>query len=121
MKKNAKNSSEELKKIVLKAILDKKASEVVELDLRNLNDTVADYFIVCHANNTTQVNAIADAVYQNVKSELGILSKSQEGKANAQWIVLDYFDIVVHVFLHETREYYQLEELWSDAITIEHE
>jgi len=121
LKKNTKNSSEELKKIVLNAILDKKASKVVELDLRNLTESVADFFIICSATNTTQVNAIANAVYKDVKSELGLLSKSQEGKENAQWIILDYFDIVVHIFLEETREYYQLEELWSDAKTIEHE
>lgn len=121
MKKNTQNSSEELKNIVLKTMIDKKASEIVELDLRNLEDTVADYFIVCHANSTTQVTAIAEAIYQDVKKTLGILSKGQEGKANAQWVILDYFDIVVHVFLKETREYYQLEELWSDAVTIEHE
>lgn len=121
MNKNSKNNSEELKKVIINAISDKKAEEIIELDLRNLKDSVADYFIICHANNTTQVNAIAEAVYQDVKDELGLLSKSQEGKANAQWIILDYFDIVVHVFLQETREYYQLEELWSDAIAIEHE
>lgn len=120
MKKIKKNNSEELKKIVVDAILDKKGNEVLELDLRNIEASVADYFIVCHGNSTTQVNAIADSVYKEVKDKLGLIPKGQEGKQNATWIILDYFDIVVHVFFNETREYYQLEELWSDAIAVEH-
>lgn len=121
MKKKQKSASLELKKIVIDAILDKKGHEVMELDLSNLTDAVADYFIVCHGDSHTQVNAIADAVYKTVKDELDLIPKGQEGKANAEWIILDYFDVVVHVFYNETREYYQLEELWSDAVTLEHE
>lgn len=121
MKKKAKNSSEELKKVVVEAILDKKGHEVIELDLRNLTDAVADFFIVCHGDSSTQVGAIADFVYKEVKDTMGIMPKGLEGKANAEWIILDYFDVVVHVFFNETREYYQLEELWSDAISLEHE
>lgn len=121
MKKIKKNSSDELKKVVVDAILGKKGHEVIELDLRNLTDAVADYFIVCHGNSSTQVAAIADFVYKEVKDAVGILPKGMEGKANAEWIILDYFDVVVHIFFNETREYYQLEELWSDAISVEHE
>lgn len=120
MKKKQQKSSDELKKIVVDAILDKKGNEVLELDLRNLEASVADYFIVCHGNSTTQVAAIADNVYKEVKDKLGIFPKGLEGKGNAQWIILDYFDVVVHVFYNETREYYQLEELWSDALAVEH-
>ena len=121
MKKKQKSASLELKKIVIDAILDKKGHEVMELDLTNLTDAVADYFIVCHGDSHTQVNAIADAVYKKVKDELNLMPKGQEGKKNAEWIILDYFDVVVHVFYKETREYYQLEELWSDALAVEHE
>lgn len=121
MNKKDKSSSSKLKKIVVEAILDKKGLEVIELDLTNLSDAVADYFILCHGTNTTQVGAIANSVYKEVKDKLGLLPKGQEGKTNAQWIILDYFDVVVHVFLQETREYYQLEELWSDAECVEHE
>lgn len=121
MNTNDKSSSSELKKVAIDAILDKKGLEVIELDLRNLTDAVADYFIVCHGSNTTQVGAIANSVYKEVKDKLGLLPKGQEGKTNAQWIILDYFDVVVHVFHNETREYYQLEELWSDAVSVEHE
>ena len=121
MKKKDKSSSSELKKIVVEAILDKKGLEVIELALTKLTDAVADYFIVCHGTNTTQVGAIADSVYKDAKDKLSLFPKGQEGKANGEWIILDYFDIVVHVFLNETREYYQLEELWSDALSVEHE
>ncbi len=121
MKKKVKNNSEELKKVVVEAILNKKGHEVIELDLRNLPESVADYFIVCHGDSGTQVGAIADSVYKEVKDTLGLVPKGMEGKQNAEWIILDYFDIVVHVFYNETRQYYQLEELWSDAIAVEHE
>ncbi|MFT4970393.1 MAG: ribosome-associated protein [Chitinophagales bacterium] len=121
MKKKDKNNSAELKKVVIQAILAKKGLEVIELDLTNLNDAVADYFIVCHGTNSTQVAAIADSVYKEVKDELALFPKGLEGKAIAEWIILDYFDVVVHVFFNETREYYQLEELWSDAVSVEHE
>lgn len=121
LKKKKATSSELLKKIVVEAILDTKAEEVLELDLRNITDSVADFFVICHGNNTTQVASISDAVYKTVKEEIGQIPQGQEGKTNAQWVILDYFDVVVHIFYKETRQYYQLEELWSDAITIEHE
>jgi ribosome-associated protein len=119
LKKN-KSNSDQLKKIIIDAILDKKGHEVTELDLREVDSSMADYFLLCHGDSTTQVNALADAVYKKVKDELGVLPKGTEGKQNATWIVLDYFDIIVHIFLKETREYYQLEELWSDALLVEH-
>lgn len=113
--------TEELKNAVIEAILDIKGHEVLELDLRDLTDAVSDYFIVCHGDSNTQVNAIANSVYKKIKDQYNLLPKSQEGKQNAEWIILDYFDVVVHIFYKETRQYYQLEELWSDAVTVEHE
>jgi ribosome-associated protein len=121
LKKKQNSAGLALKKMVIDTILDKKGHEVLELDLTNLTDAVADFFIVCHGDSHTQVNAIADAIYKKVKDELNLTPKGQEGKANAEWIILDYFDVVVHIFYKETREYYQLEELWSDALTLEHE
>jgi ribosome-associated protein len=118
--KKKKTKSEELKNLIVEAILDKKGKEVIELDLREVDSSIADYFMLCHGDSITQVNAIADSVYQKIKDELGILPKGTEGKQNATWIVLDYFDVVVHIFYKETREYYQLEELWSDALLVEH-
>lgn len=119
--KKKKTSSETLKKVIIDSILDKKGKEVIELDMREVDASISDYFLLCHGDSTTQVSAIADSIYQNVKGELGLLpNKGIEGKQNATWMILDYFDVVVHVFLKETREYYQLEELWSDALTVEH-
>lgn len=119
--KKKKTNSDILKNTVIDAILDKKGKEVLELDMREVDSSIADYFMVCHGDNTTQVSAIADSIYRQVKDELGILpNKGIEGKQNSTWMILDYFDVVVHVFLKETREYYQIEELWSDAQTVEH-
>ncbi len=120
MNKKNQSNSEELKKVIINAILDKKGEDLVELDLKDLSDSVADSFIICHGNSNTQVGAIANSVYKDVKNKLGLLPKGMEGKGNALWIILDYFDVVVHIFYKETRNYYQLEELWSDAMAIEH-
>lgn len=107
--------TKQLNKIIVEALLDLKAEEVNTLDLRELDETVTDFYIVCHGNSNTQVSALSDTVFRKVKEELGVLPKAQEGKTTANWIILDYFDIVVHIFHKEAREYYQLEELWSDA------
>ena len=109
-----------LREFIIEAIQDIKGEELVTLDLRALDDTVTDYYMVCHGTSNTQVNAIADSVFKKVKDELGILPKAQEGKIAANWVILDYFDVVVHVFYKEAREYYQLEDLWSDAVRKEH-
>lgn len=119
MKKISKETKQ-LNKIIVEALLDMKAEEVITLDLRELEESVTDFYIVCHGNSTTQVSSLADTVYRKVKEEMGLTPKAQEGKAFANWILLDYFDVVVHVFHKEAREYYQLEELWNDAETIEH-
>lgn len=112
--------TKKLKELIVDGLLDVKGEEVMTLDLRKLDDVITDFYIVAHGTSNTQVNALADSVYKKVKDELGILPKAQEGKVEANWIILDYFDVVVHVFHKEAREYYQLEELWSDAKTVEH-
>lgn len=118
--KKLKKETKILKDLIVEALLDLKGEEVLTLDLRKLEETVTDFYIVCHGNSHTQVAALSDAVYKKVKDEIGLLPKAQEGKASAHWVILDYFDVVVHVFYKESREYYQLEELWSDAKTEEH-
>lgn len=109
-----------LKNLIIEALLDLKGEEVLSLDLRKLDESVTDFYIVCHGNSTTQTSALSDAVYKKIKDEMGLLPKAQEGKTSANWIILDYFDVVVHIFYKEARAYYQLEELWSDAKTEEH-
>jgi len=112
--------SSKLFKAIIEAIHDKKAENVVSLDLRKIPEAVADFFIICEANNPTQLKAIADNVEYYVKEKTGETVYKHEGKQGLQWILIDYVNIVVHVMLTETRKFYQLEEMWSDAPLMEH-
>ncbi|RPD48171.1 MULTISPECIES: ribosome silencing factor [Chitinophagaceae] len=107
-------------KTILKAISDKKGEHVVSLDLRKINEAVADFFIICEATSAPQVRAIADHVEEEVKAKCGDSPYHQEGRQNMQWVLLDYVDVVVHIMLPETRKFYKLEEMWSDAAAQEH-
>lgn len=98
---------------------DKKGENIITLDLRSIPEAVADFFIVCEANATVQVKAIADHVEERVKKECGELPYRHEGFSAAQWILVDYVHVVVHVFLSETRKFYRLEEMWSDGVATE--
>lgn len=89
------------------------------LDLRTIPEAVADFFIVCDANATVQVKGIADHVEDRVKRECGELPYKHEGHSAAQWILIDYVNVVVHVFLAETRKFYRLEEMWCDGVAEE--
>lgn len=94
--------------------LEKKADNVVILDLREIT-VITDFFVICSGNSSPQVQAITDFILETVKKEDNILPLRIEGKSNARWVLLDYGDIVVHIFDTETREYYNLEKLWIDA------
>lgn len=107
-------------KAIIHAIHEKKAENVVSLDLRKIPEAVADFFVICEANNSTQLKAIADFVEYDVKEKTGEAVYKHEGKQGLQWILIDYVNIVVHVMLSETRKFYQLEEMWSDAPALEH-
>lgn len=102
-------------KSIIKAIQDKKGESIVSLDLRKIHEAVADFFVICQASSTTQVKAIADAIEVEVKEELGENPYRHEGQQSAQWILIDYVNVVVHVMQPETRKFYRLEEMWSDA------
>jgi ribosome-associated protein len=93
---------------------DKKAIEVVELDLRGVLG-YADYFVVCTGNTDRQVKAIHDGIHEGMKKEHGLLPRRVEGLPQAHWVLMDYLDVVVHVFTPETREFYRLEQLWGEA------
>lgn len=108
-------SNQPLKDIVIDACFDIKANEMVVLDLRHIEEAVADYFIICHAESSTQVNAIANSVIEKVKNKTHQIPISREGMRNAEWVLVDYGDVVAHIFIKERRYFYQLEELWSDA------
>jgi len=93
---------------------DKKAIEIVELDLRGVLG-YADYFVICTGNTDRQVKAIHDGIHEGMKKEHGLLPRRVEGLPQAHWVLMDYLDVVVHVFTPETREFYRLEQLWGEA------
>lgn len=107
-------------KTIIEAIHEKKGENVLSLDLRKIPEAVADFFIICEVSNPTQLKAIADYVEYFVKEKTGEMVYKHEGRQGLQWILIDYVNIVVHVMLTETRKFYQLEEMWSDAPVMEH-
>ena len=92
-----------------------KGKEIVTLDLRETGTAVTDYFVICHANSKVQVDAIADKIIDEVRNKNGVKPYHIEGRDNTEWILIDFVDVVVHVFLQSMRKFYQLEELWADA------
>jgi ribosome-associated protein len=114
-RKNKEVSSQELCQLVAKGMMEKKGQEVTILDLRNVKNAVADYFVICSGTSDTQIDAIADSVEYEVHKAIQENPWHKEGKANREWILIDYVDVVAHVFKKDRRKYYDLEELWGDA------
>jgi ribosome-associated protein len=112
---------EELNDLIVDSIQDIKGKNIVKLDLRRLEDAPTDFFIICEGDSTTQVKAISDNIQRRLKQEAQVLASHAEGERYAHWICLDYFSTVVHVFYPETRSFYELENLWSDARFTEYE
>jgi len=102
-------------RVIADAILDKKGQDVVSLDLRPIGSAIADFFVVCNATSTTTVAAITDNILKETKEKLGLKPVRTQGMENNFWVILDYGNIVIHVFLTEYREFYRLEDLWADA------
>jgi len=100
------------------AAWEKNAERLVILDLRELSD-VTDYFVICHGTSNRQVQAIADSIDGRLRKELKLRPTNVEGRATAEWILMDYIDFVVHVFVEQKRDYYRLESLWGDAPRVE--
>ena len=113
--------SSKLFKTIIKAIQEKKGENVISLDLRKIHEAVADFFIVCEASNPQQIRSIGDFVQEEVKKNCEETAYKHEGYQALQWVLIDYVNIVVHVMLRDTRKFYQLEEMWSDAVRDEHE
>lgn len=107
-------------KTIINAIRSKKGENIISLDLRKIPEAVADFFIICEASSNTQVKAIADAVEDQVRLQTEELPFHREGHQALQWVLIDYVNIVVHVFQPETRKFYKLEEMWNDAEQMEH-
>ncbi len=108
-------------KAIIQAILDKKGENIISLDLRKIPEASADFFIICEASSTTQVKAISDFIEVQLKEKCGEQPYRHEGKQVAQWVLIDYINVVVHVMHPESRKFYQLEEMWSDAVSVVHE
>ena len=106
---------QELINNIVVAIQDKKGHNIVSLDLSALEGTICDAFVVCNADSTSQVDAIADGIIEALEEKMGEKPRRVEGKTNAAWIAVDYVDVIVHIFLTPLREYYRLEQLWADA------
>ena len=108
-------SSEELSQLVVKGMQERKATNIVVMDMRKVKNAFTDYFVVSSGNSDTQVEAIAESVDKEVWEATRTNPRSTEGKANREWILVDYYDVIVHVFKKDRREFYKLEELWGDA------
>ncbi len=93
-----------------------KAEDIVVIDLREIENSVTDFFVIASGNSQTQIDGIADAVMRLTRKNLKEKPWHQEGKNNAQWVLLDYVNVVAHIFQKEIREYYELEDLWADGI-----
>lgn len=106
---------EQLRDAIIKGMQEKKAKDIVWIDLRNLKNSVADFFVICHADSRTHIESIARSIEEFVYKKLGEEPLHSEGQTNAEWILLDYFTVVAHVFLQDKREFYGLERLWADA------
>ncbi len=107
-------TSEQTAHAIAEYASDRKALDIVQLDLREIIG-YTDYFVICTGRTDRQTKAIHDAIHTGMKSEHGILPRRVEGLTEARWILMDYLDVVVHVFTPETREYYRLEQLWGEA------
>jgi ribosome-associated protein len=112
--------SSKIIKTIINAIQQKKGENIVSLDLRKIPEAVADFFIICQANNNIQLKAIADNIEEEVKNKCVERPYKHEGRQGQQWILIDYINVVVHIMLPEPRKFYQLEEMWSDAPLMEH-
>ncbi len=100
---------------VKEGMIEKKAKRIVEIDFAGTQNSITNYFMICEADTDIQVEAIANSIERTVRKQTGEKIFHKEGYENAEWIILDYFNVVVHVFRSEFRESYKLEDLWADA------
>lgn len=112
--------SSKIIKTIIAAIQEKKGENIISLDLRKINEAVADFFIIAEASNQPQIRAIAENVEQKVKERCEENPYHHEGLKNLQWVLIDYVNVVVHVMLKDTRGFYKLEDMWSDAVSTDH-
>ena len=120
MAKNKTNISESevLAKLAAQGMDNKKGLDIAILDLRGIESAPTNFFVICSGNVPSHVSAISDGVFETIKKATGLNPYRVEGYENAEWILMDYFDIVVHIFLKEKRQHYRLEELWADGLLV---
>lgn len=112
-------SSEKLCDAIIKGMQEKKAIDILVLDLRKVKNAVADFFVICSGGSDKQLDAIADSVDETVSKAIQEKPNNVEGRNNKEWVLLDYFDVVAHIFRKDKREFFTLEKLWGDAEIIE--
>ena len=110
------DSAESVLKQIVEAMQDIKAKNIMSLDLSGIPNAVTKYFVICHAPSKTQVDAIYDNVLEFVSKKNGVKPFNKEGFENSEWILIDYVDVVAHIFLEDVRAFYHLEDLWADAV-----
>ncbi len=115
LKKSSELTSAELCRVIVHGMQEKKAQNIVVMDLRHVKNAFTDYFVLCSGTSDTQIDAIADSIDEEMYKSTGQNPFHKEGKTNREWILLDYIDVVVHVFKKEKRDFYKLEDLWGDA------
>ena len=108
--------SKQLCDTIVEGMQENKANDIVVLDLRHIENSVCDFFVICSGDSSTQVDGISSSVQRHTRKELSEKPWNTEGKTNSEWVLLDYVSVVAHVFYKETREFYDLEELWADEI-----
>jgi ribosome-associated protein len=115
-RKNKELSSKDLSELIAKGMAEKKGLDIAILDLRKVKNSITDFFVICSGNSDTQLDALANSVEDEVYKVSKIDPWQKEGKANGEWILIDYVDVVAHIFHKDRRQHYDLEELWGDAI-----
>lgn len=114
-KKIVKGDTEILLDEIIDAMQDKKAKDIVSIDLSKIENSITKYFVICNGTSTTQVDSIYDNVIYKVNEDIQIKPFHKEGYENSEWILIDYFDVVVHIFIDDRRKFYKLEDLWADG------
>jgi ribosome-associated protein len=115
VKNKAINESTYISELAIHGIQEKKGNDIVRLDLRNIHSSVSDYFVICHADSATQVKAIANSIEDEIYKAIQQDPWRKEGLEYGEWILLDYVNVVIHIFRTDKREFYGVEELWGDA------
>ena len=115
MKISEQATSKQLASNIIEGIQDKNGKEIILLELKNVENSICDFFVICHGTSTTHVDAISESIEKKTKEQLKEKPYRKEGLKNLTWVLMDYEDVVVHIFQEEYRKFYNLEDLWADA------